>query len=111
MKKAGVDQDILTGKHDTRMDFMKTPPSDCKARSIIKFLTAKNKSGAKIRRRLWVVYDEEHIMNGRNVQWRQKVFKEEGTSSMLSTLHKSRWHKNHSEMYLFWTSDFPSVSF
>ncbi len=51
------------------MDFMESPSSDCEVRSIIKFLTAKNKSGAKIHRRLCVVYDEEHFMNVQNVQW------------------------------------------
>ncbi len=36
------------------MDFTKTSPSKCKVRSIIKFLTVKNKSGAEIQRRFGV---------------------------------------------------------
>ncbi len=51
-----------------RMDFTKTPFSDCEVRSIIKFLTAENKSGAEIHKRLCAVYDEKHIMNVLNVQ-------------------------------------------
>ncbi len=60
-------------EHGTRMDFTKTPPYDCEVRNMIKFLTAKNKSGAKIHRRLRVVHGEENIMNVQNVQWCQKM--------------------------------------
>ncbi len=35
------------------MDFTQTPLSDCKVRSIIKFLIAKNKTGAVIHQRLY----------------------------------------------------------
>ncbi len=66
-------------KHRTRMDFTKTLPSDYKARSIIRFLTVENKSGAEIHCRLCVMYGEEHVMNVRNVQWWQKMFKEKLT--------------------------------
>ncbi len=44
------------------------------------FLIAENKSGAKIHRKLCAVYGEEHVMNVRNVQWWQKMFKEGRTS-------------------------------
>ncbi len=56
------------------MDFTKTPPSDYEVRNIIKFLTAENKSGAKIHRR-FAVYGEEHVMNVQNVQRWQTMFK------------------------------------
>ncbi len=42
------------------MNFTKTLPSDCEVRSIIKFLIAKNESGAEIHGRSCVVYSEEH---------------------------------------------------
>ncbi len=54
-------------KRGMRMDFKKTPLCNCERRSIIEFLTAKNKSEAEIHQRLWAVYSEEHVMNARNV--------------------------------------------
>ncbi len=50
------------------MDFTKTPLSDCEVRNIIKFLTAKNKSGAEIHQKLRAVYSEEHVVNVQNIQ-------------------------------------------
>ncbi len=49
------------------MIFTKTPPSNCKVRSIIKFLTAENKSGAETQWQLYMVYGDEHVMNVQNV--------------------------------------------
>ncbi len=68
------------------MDFTKTLPSNCEVRSIIKYLTAKNKSGAEIHQRLWVVYGEGHVMNVQNVQQWQEMFKEGRTST-----HDKEW--------------------
>ncbi len=73
------------------MDFTKTPPFDCEVRS--KFLTAENKFGAKIHKRLCVVYSEEHVMNVQKVQWWQ-LFKE-GRASMHDG---EREHRPHSEI-------------
>ncbi len=62
------------------MDFMKTTPSDCEVRSMIKFSTVINKSGAEIYRRLCIIYSEEHLTNVQNVHRWEKMFNNGRTS-------------------------------
>ncbi len=63
------------------MEFIKTPPSKCEVKSIIKFLTAKKCSAAKIYRRLWAVYGKNNVMVERNVDWWEKMFPDGKTSA------------------------------
>ncbi len=79
------------------MDFRQTPFSNCEVRNIIKYLTAKNKSGAEIHCQLCVMYSEEQVINVRNVQWWQKILKE-GRRSTHDAEQESRPHSEIDEM-------------
>ncbi len=58
------------------MDCTLTSLSKCEVRSKICFLIAEKCSALEIHKRLCVVYGETNIMALRNVQRRQKMFKE-----------------------------------
>lgn len=63
------------------MEFVKTPPSDCEQRAIVKFLTAENVSGKEIHDRMCLIYGPTNVMNVRAVYKWIKRFREDGRTS------------------------------
>ncbi len=73
------------------MNWKETPPSDCKVRSVVQFVTIENNFGAEMHCHLCATYGKENVMNLRGfVRGKPNRARLSGSKSALETnVHKS----------------------